>query len=182
MVTNQNLIFQVTVQLEKMFKRSITYVKVKDRGLANAIERLGKRFEFSDVMWYPSYGEVVYRMDERVSSDIYGNGSYDSLLFTATSSEKLASDRSIGTFIYTKHTHSFIIVSLQYILISLLKQKTKTEEELQLHGNSDEICQMAWKISSSLLSLLYGLKNNGRFLLYIFKDYVLIHVKLVNQV
>ncbi|XP_010496261.1 PREDICTED: probable L-gulonolactone oxidase 6 [Camelina sativa] len=45
-------------------------------------------------MWYPSKGEVTYRMDDRVSVDIPGSGSYDSLLFAAKNSKLLAFQRS----------------------------------------------------------------------------------------
>ncbi|XP_020886881.1 LOW QUALITY PROTEIN: probable L-gulonolactone oxidase 6 [Arabidopsis lyrata subsp. lyrata] len=88
------VISQVTVQLELMFKRSITYMNIKDSDLVEMVEKHGDRYEFPDIMWYPSQGEVVYRMDERVSMNISGSGSYDSVLFEAKDSKILAFQRS----------------------------------------------------------------------------------------
>uniref|UniRef100_A0A1J3HRH1 L-gulonolactone oxidase n=1 Tax=Noccaea caerulescens TaxID=107243 RepID=A0A1J3HRH1_NOCCA len=88
------VISQVTVQLELMFKRSLTYMTIKDTDLVETIERHARRYEFADMTWYPSLGKLVYRMDERVSVNISGNGSYNSIFFTAKPSDYLAFERS----------------------------------------------------------------------------------------
>ncbi|CAE5968925.1 unnamed protein product [Arabidopsis arenosa] len=90
------VISQVTVQLELMFKRSITYITIKDSDLVEMVEKHGDRYEFPDIMWYPSQGEVVYRMDERVSINISGSGLYNSVLYKAEDSNLLEFQRSRG--------------------------------------------------------------------------------------
>lgn len=79
-----------------MFKRSITYVKSKDLHLAEEVVELGRKHEFADITWYPSEKLVVYRIDDRVSSDYPGNGILDNPGFRPTPSPLLLSLRSTG--------------------------------------------------------------------------------------
>ncbi|GKU85965.1 hypothetical protein SLEP1_g559 [Rubroshorea leprosula] len=67
----------VTLKLEPMFKRSITYVKKIDMDLGDQAVSFGKQHEFADMSWYPSQRQVVYRVDDRVSPDVSGEGLYD---------------------------------------------------------------------------------------------------------
>ncbi|GLU07991.1 hypothetical protein SLE2022_249270 [Rubroshorea leprosula] len=71
------VISQVTLKLEPMFKRSITYVKKIDMDLGDEAVSFGKQHEFADMSWYPSQRQVVYRVDDRVSPDVSGEGLYD---------------------------------------------------------------------------------------------------------
>jgi hypothetical protein len=57
---------QVTLQLQPLFKRSITNVQKDDSDLESMIVQFGLEHEFGDVTWYPAQGKVVYRVDDRV--------------------------------------------------------------------------------------------------------------------
>ncbi|CAL5194943.1 unnamed protein product [Lathyrus oleraceus] len=81
------VISQVTLKLEPMFKRSITYLSKNDSNLGDELISFGKKHEFGDVLWYPSQQKVVYRVDDRVSIDTPGNGLYDFMPFRALPSE-----------------------------------------------------------------------------------------------
>ncbi|XP_054783057.1 probable L-gulonolactone oxidase 6 [Prosopis cineraria] len=87
------VVSQVTLQLEPLFKRSITYVMKKDSNLGEEVLRFGKEHEFGDVSWYPTQKMAVYRIDDRVPVDKYGNGLYDSIEFRPTPSAQLAKSR-----------------------------------------------------------------------------------------
>ncbi|VVA25546.1 PREDICTED: L-gulonolactone oxidase [Prunus dulcis] len=84
------VISQVTLNLQPMFKRSITYLRKNDSDLGDQVVGFGKQHEFADVLWYPSQHKAVYRMDDRVSSNTSGNGFFDFIPFRATSSLELA--------------------------------------------------------------------------------------------
>ncbi|KAE8650211.1 probable L-gulonolactone oxidase 6 [Cucumis sativus] len=84
------VITQVTLKLQPMFKRSITYLKRDDKDLGDEVIRFGKSYEFGDMSWYPSQRKVVYRIDTRVPSNTSGNGLYDFIPFRPTLSVELA--------------------------------------------------------------------------------------------
>ncbi|XP_028782993.1 probable L-gulonolactone oxidase 6 [Neltuma alba] len=88
------IVSQVTLQLEPMFKRAITYVTKDDSDLGEELIRFGKELEFGDVTWYPSQKKVRYRVDDRVSMDQSGNGLYDFIPFRSTLSAVLAANRA----------------------------------------------------------------------------------------
>lgn len=79
-----------------MFKRSITYLSKNDSDLGDQVLVFGKQHEFADMIWYRSQHKVVYRMDDRVNSDMSGNGLYDSITFRAISPLTLAIIRTTG--------------------------------------------------------------------------------------
>lgn len=79
------VISQVTLQLEPIFKRSITYEAKDDHDLADQVLSFGNLHEFADFTWYPSQQKVVYRFDDRVPLDVEGEGRYDYLAFQPTS-------------------------------------------------------------------------------------------------
>ncbi|XP_062000458.1 probable L-gulonolactone oxidase 6 [Rosa rugosa] len=79
------VISQVTLNLQPMFKRSITYLSKNDSDLGDQVLKFGKQHEFADILWYPSQHKAVYRVDDRVSNTS-GNGLYDFLPFRATTS------------------------------------------------------------------------------------------------
>ncbi|KAL5572197.1 hypothetical protein UlMin_021794 [Ulmus minor] len=84
------VISQVTLKLQPMFKRSITYLNKNDSDLGDQVGSFGKKHEFADILWYPSQGKAVYRVDDRVPSNTAGNGLYDFIPFRATPSLALA--------------------------------------------------------------------------------------------
>ncbi|CAN6568401.1 unnamed protein product [Malus baccata var. baccata] len=68
------VISQVTLKLQSMFKQSITYLSKNDSDCGDQVLVFGKQHEFADMIWYPSQHKVVYRMDDRVSSDMDAYG------------------------------------------------------------------------------------------------------------
>ncbi|PWA49376.1 D-arabinono-1,4-lactone oxidase family protein [Artemisia annua] len=88
------VISQVTLKLQPMFKRSVTLVTRSDTDLSNQAAIFGRQHEFADIAWYPSQKQVVYRIDDRVSSNIPGDGLWDNLGFRAVASVALAILRS----------------------------------------------------------------------------------------
>ena len=91
---------QVTLQLQPLFKRSISYVVKSDVDLGDQVASFGRQHEFADISWYPSQGKAVYRVDDRVSSNTSGNGLYDSIPFRSTLSLGLAIIRATGSLLY----------------------------------------------------------------------------------
>ena len=88
----------MTLQLQPMFKRSITLLEKNDSDLADQVSTFGRQHEFADLTWYPSQSKVVYRIDDRVSSGTPGNGVYDFAAFRSVPSQYLAMARSLGWF------------------------------------------------------------------------------------
>eukprot|EP00258_Populus_trichocarpa_P002610 XP_002302669.3 probable L-gulonolactone oxidase 6 [Populus trichocarpa] len=88
------VISKVTLQLQPLFKRSISYVVKKDTDLGDQVASFGRQHEFADITWYPSQGKAVYRIDDRISSNTSGNGLYDSIAFRSTLSLGLAAIRA----------------------------------------------------------------------------------------
>ncbi|KAL5160773.1 putative L-gulonolactone oxidase 6 [Glycine soja] len=80
------VISQITLKLERLFKRSITYVAKNDSDLGDQVAAFGHAHEFADIMWYPSQRKVVYRVDDRVPFNTSGNGLYDFIPFRPTPS------------------------------------------------------------------------------------------------
>ncbi|GMN42815.1 hypothetical protein TIFTF001_012017 [Ficus carica] len=76
----------VTFKLQPMFKRSITYLTKNDSDLGDQVSIFGRQHEFADMTWYPSQQKVVYRVDDRTSSNTTNDGLYDALAFRPTSS------------------------------------------------------------------------------------------------
>ncbi|KAE8657755.1 putative L-gulonolactone oxidase 6 [Hibiscus syriacus] len=88
------VISQVTLKLQPIFKRSITYVTNDDKDLGDEAVAFGKLHEFADIFWYPSQRKAVYRLDDRVSANVSGNGLYDFTPFRSTPSLVLALTRT----------------------------------------------------------------------------------------
>lgn len=87
---------QVTLKLQPMFKRSITYSTNNDSDLGAQATSFGHQHEFADIIWYPSQHKAVYRIDDRVSTNVSGKGVNDFIPFRATLSLALAIIRSSG--------------------------------------------------------------------------------------
>ena len=77
---------QVTFKLQPMFKRSITYLTKNDSDLGDQVSIFGRQHEFADMTWYPSQQKVVYRVDDRNSSNTTNDGLYNALAFRPTPS------------------------------------------------------------------------------------------------
>ncbi|XP_047338315.1 L-gulonolactone oxidase 2-like [Impatiens glandulifera] len=88
------VVSQVTFQLQPMFKRSITFQMKNDNDLGDQIVNFGYQHEFADIAWYPSQRKVVYRLDDRISSSVFGNGLYNFIPFRPTLSLLTASIRA----------------------------------------------------------------------------------------
>ncbi|KAL3832812.1 hypothetical protein ACJIZ3_007548 [Penstemon smallii] len=88
------IISQVTLNLQPLFKRSVTYVTKNDSDLGDQAMSFGKEHEFADFTWHPSQKRVVYRIDDRVSSNSSGNGLNDFIGFRSTPSLILSALRS----------------------------------------------------------------------------------------
>lgn len=66
---------QVTLQLEPLFKRSVTFLtNDSDADLAEVVDVWGLQHEFGDIMWLPGQGKVVLRKDDRVDISTPGDG------------------------------------------------------------------------------------------------------------
>ncbi|KAL3502071.1 hypothetical protein ACH5RR_036520 [Cinchona calisaya] len=88
------IISRVTLKLQPMFKRSITFLEKNDSNFEDQATIFGKQHEFADCSWYPSQRKVIYRIDDRVATDALGNGLNDFIGFRPTSSLVLAAERS----------------------------------------------------------------------------------------
>ncbi|TYJ04889.1 hypothetical protein E1A91_A12G125300v1 [Gossypium mustelinum] len=89
------VISQVTLKLQSLFKRSITYVMKDDTDLGDKVVTFGKLHEFADIFWYPSQRKVAYRIDDRVPVNVSGSGVYYFTPFRSTLSSVLSVIRSV---------------------------------------------------------------------------------------
>ncbi|KAJ7951371.1 L-gulonolactone oxidase [Quillaja saponaria] len=80
------VISQVTLKLEPLFKRSITYLTKNDLDLGDQVVNFGNQHEFADITWYPGQHMAVYRIDDRVSINTSGDGVYSFIPFRSTPS------------------------------------------------------------------------------------------------
>ncbi|MED6173271.1 putative L-gulonolactone oxidase 6 [Stylosanthes scabra] len=88
------VISQVTLKLEPMFKRSVTYLTKDDKDLGEELISFGREHEFADVTWYPSQKKAVYRVDDRVPVETSGDGLYNFIPFRPTLEAELFVVRS----------------------------------------------------------------------------------------
>ncbi|CAM0879120.1 unnamed protein product [Alopecurus aequalis] len=78
------VISQVTLALDPMFKRSVTFVQRDDSDLATQVAQWGRLHEFADLTWHPEERKVIYRQDDRVDVSTPGNGLNEFLVFRAS--------------------------------------------------------------------------------------------------
>ncbi|KAK7285735.1 hypothetical protein RJT34_20515 [Clitoria ternatea] len=97
------VISQVTLKLEPIFKRSVTYMTKDDFDLGDELISFGRKHEFGDVTWYPSQQKAMYRIDDRVSVNTSGNALYDFFSFRSGLSTDLTLFR--GTEELQEATH-----------------------------------------------------------------------------
>ncbi|XP_037480291.1 L-gulonolactone oxidase 2-like [Triticum dicoccoides] len=74
------VVSQVTLALQPLFKRSVTFVERDDADLEDQVAEWGRLHEFGDVAWQPGRGKVVYRQDDRVDVSSPGDGVNDHLV------------------------------------------------------------------------------------------------------
>ncbi|KAH9731269.1 putative L-gulonolactone oxidase 6 [Citrus sinensis] len=90
------VISQVTLKLQPLFKRSITFLMKNDSELGDEAGSFGHQHEFADIVWYPSQHKALYRIDDRISSNATGNAVYNYIPFRSTLSATLATIRTTG--------------------------------------------------------------------------------------
>jgi L-gulonolactone oxidase len=87
---------QVTLSLQPLFKRSLSFVKRDESDLAAQVAAWGYLHEFGDITWLPEEGKVIYREDDRVDASSPGNGLNDNLGFRPFSASSLVAQRIQG--------------------------------------------------------------------------------------
>ena len=97
---------QVTIQLEPMFKRSITYKLMKDDDLEQRIVDFAKKTYYGDINWHPSQGQAIYRYDFKVPVSTPGEGVNDFTFFQPQNASVLRAKRNLGIFL-TALSYSF---------------------------------------------------------------------------
>jgi len=75
---------QVTLELQPLFKRSVTFTERDDGDLEEQVAKFGYQHEFADIAWYPGHGRAVYRVDDRLPLSAPGDGVLDFIGFRAT--------------------------------------------------------------------------------------------------
>ncbi|RAL38412.1 hypothetical protein DM860_002390 [Cuscuta australis] len=68
------VISQVTLKLEPMFTRAMTYAEEDDGDLGEDAAVFGSQHEFGDMAWFPSQRRVVKRIDNRVETNAPSRG------------------------------------------------------------------------------------------------------------
>ncbi|EMS48861.1 hypothetical protein TRIUR3_32440 [Triticum urartu] len=128
------VVSQVTLALQPMFKRSVTFEKRDDTDFASQAAMWGGLHEFGDMAWLPRQGKgkVIYRKDDRVPVSTKGNGLNDYLGFRSNPTLALITARA-------------------------------TEEHLEEDGGDIARC-LAARAPSVLFELqAYGFTNDGSF-------------------
>ncbi|XP_037428451.1 L-gulonolactone oxidase 2-like [Triticum dicoccoides] len=87
------VVSQVTLALQPMFKRSVTFVTRDDSDMAEKAARWGDLHEFGDMAWLPQLHKVIYREDDRVAIKTVGDGLNDHLGFRSNPTAPLISSR-----------------------------------------------------------------------------------------
>lgn len=88
------VVSQVTLALQPMFKRSVTFEKRDDTDFASQAAMWGGLHEFGDLAWLPRQGKVIYRKDDRVPVSTKGNGLNDYLGFRSNPTLALITARA----------------------------------------------------------------------------------------
>ncbi|CAL5006769.1 unnamed protein product [Urochloa decumbens] len=88
------VISQVTLALEPLFKRSVTFVtRDEPSDLAEQVAAWGGLHEFGDVAWLPHQRKVIYREDNRVDVSTPGNGLLDFPAFWSLPAHEIVAAR-----------------------------------------------------------------------------------------
>ncbi|KAG6484706.1 hypothetical protein ZIOFF_053229 [Zingiber officinale] len=91
------VISQVTLQLEPMFKRSVTNRVVSDATFEQSISSFAATTPYGDIIWYPSQAIVVYRDDFKLPVTAKGKGRNDFIGFRPQPTFFIASARAAGS-------------------------------------------------------------------------------------
>ncbi|CAL9072344.1 unnamed protein product [Musa acuminata var. zebrina] len=125
------VVSQVTLALQPLFKRSITFSKYDDADLAEMAVTFGNQHEFADMAWYPGHSKVIYRIDDRVPSNASGNGLFDFTGFRST------------------------------VTLAIEVNRLAEEEKLEAKGNALGKCLDSKLTTSLISLGGYGLTNDG---------------------
>ncbi|CAI0418068.1 unnamed protein product, partial [Linum tenue] len=90
------VISKITLKVEPLFKRSISFRKRSDTDLAHRAISFGRKHEFADISWYPYQHRAVYRNDDRVPLEVPGDGAYDFFPMRRALSSSSISSRATG--------------------------------------------------------------------------------------
>ncbi|XBJ23080.1 hypothetical protein VPH35_001336 [Triticum aestivum] len=88
------VVSQVTLAMQPLFKRSVTFVKRGDADLPPQVAAWGRLHEFGDMTWLPQEGQVLYRQDDRVDVSSPGDGLNDLLFFRSSPTRGLVAARA----------------------------------------------------------------------------------------
>uniref|UniRef100_A0A453RGQ4 L-gulonolactone oxidase n=1 Tax=Aegilops tauschii subsp. strangulata TaxID=200361 RepID=A0A453RGQ4_AEGTS len=125
------VVSQVTLALQPLFKRSVTFVTRDDSDFADQVAVWGRLHEFGDMAWLPQQRKVLYREDDRVDVSSPGDGLWDSLL-----------GRSIPTRL-------------------LINGRAAEERLQEGSTNDTALCAAGRLQADSLERQAYGFKNDG---------------------
>lgn len=78
----------------------MTFVTKNDLDLGDQASSFGHQHEFADISWYPNQRKAIYRVDDRISSNAFGNGLYNYIPFRSTASVTLAIIRTTGQLLF----------------------------------------------------------------------------------
>ena len=109
----------MTLQLQPLYKRSITFLEKDDSDLGAQISTFGNQHEFADFTWFPSQKKVLYRIDDRVPYNTTGNGVFDFFGLSPVSSFLTAVSRTIGLSMITHKINSTLIL-ISSIVVNFL--------------------------------------------------------------
>nr|CAB3490579.1 unnamed protein product [Digitaria exilis] len=88
------VISQITLAMQPLFKRSVTFVDRDESDLPAKVTVWGHLYEFGDIKWLPQERKVVYRKDDRVGVSSPGNGLRDSPIFRASPTSTIVAARA----------------------------------------------------------------------------------------
>ncbi|PNT66895.1 hypothetical protein BRADI_3g18170v3 [Brachypodium distachyon] len=90
------VVTQITLSLQPLFKRSLTFVSRNDSDFPEQVASWGRLHEFGDIAWLPALGKVAYRDDDRVDVSTPGNGRLNQvLLFRSTATREAIKARAL---------------------------------------------------------------------------------------
>lgn len=99
---------QMTLSVEKGFKRSVTFNFSGDDDVEEIFKNHAKEHEFADIAWYPSQHTAIYRYDNRVPLNTPGNGAANAFTpipiqhIEAARAKGISSSPSLCVCIYIK--------------------------------------------------------------------------------
>ncbi|KAF6990146.1 LOW QUALITY PROTEIN: hypothetical protein CFC21_007383 [Triticum aestivum] len=93
------VVSQVTLALQPLFKRSVTFLRRNDSDFTARVAEWGRLHEFADMIWLPQHGSVIYRQDDR-GTRLWGTSIASRRPDHASMAQRMASSRIRGTFLY----------------------------------------------------------------------------------